>query len=235
MTPKHANTSGAMAYQQYANTVKAQSARSFVEQLTKKEQEQYSLARAIRAVLTNDRSQAGFEDEVSKALASAGHSLTTVNSILIPTELALERRDLNVSQAGAGGYLVSTTPYAEEIQAKRALPVIERLGARRITGLVGNVTLVKVGTGATTAWLPLESSAMTESGVVLGIVVLTPKTASAFLEVSRQLFLQSNVDEVIRRDLTSAYGVDRLRHDAGDLQVVGQPRAIQRWRARNHQ
>jgi len=65
------------------------------------------------------------------------------------------------------------------------------MGARRLTGLQGNVTIPKHSGAATAYWLTSETTEIDESQQTILQVVMTPKTVGAYTEISRQLLLQS--------------------------------------------
>lgn len=169
--------------------------------LSVREDKQYSLCRAIRGLLTNDLD--GFERELSDHYArKTGRKPSTANSVLIPLGL-IAQRDLTAASASGGGHLVGADN-GPVIDMLRARSVTARLGATILSGLVGNVALPKVSAGSTHTWLANEGSQAAESTPTTGQVLLTPRTVSAFVEVSRTLLLQSDAEAIIARDLASA-------------------------------
>src|SRR5690606_33415540 len=100
------------------------------------------------------------------------------------------RRDLTAAGPSGGGYLVATEAQGF-IEILRNRSVAFRMGARRLSGLSGNVTIPKQTGAGTAYWLATEASPATESNQTFGQVALTPKTASAYTEISRNLLLQS--------------------------------------------
>ena len=194
-------SAGSTAYTELQKSMHANSARALVENLTRKEIAGYSIGRAVRALLSQDRSLAGFEYAVSEEITrQSGRPGSTVNSLFVPTEI-LAKRDLTSGIASAGGNLVETE-LGPLIPALRARSVIARLGATVLPNLVGNLALPKYAAGASTNWLSTESSPATESTPLLSLVVLTPKTVVGFVEVSRNLLQQqSAADLIIGSDL----------------------------------
>lgn len=138
----------------------------------------------------------------SDPMATHGRQFGSPHSFLVPNEILFRdlRRDLQV--AGTGGYLVETTN-GDFLDALYPMLATARLGAQRLQGLVGNVTLPRQSAGTTAYWLTNESTQVTESQPTLGQVALTPKTVGAYTEVSRQLLLQSSpaVDTIVSREL----------------------------------
>lgn len=77
-----------------------------------------------------------------------------------------------------------------------------RLGVRVLSGLRGNVTVPKYGTGLTVGWVA-ENQAVPEGNMDFDSVSMTPKHVGGFTEMSRQLIQQSSpdVEQLVRDDL----------------------------------
>lgn len=77
-----------------------------------------------------------------------------------------------------------------------------KLGVRVLSGLRGNVTVPKYGTGLTVGWVA-EGSAVPEGNMTFDNVTMTPKHVGGFTEMSRQLIQQSSpdIEELVRDDL----------------------------------
>jgi HK97 family phage major capsid protein len=167
--------------------------------MTGKETERFSIAKAILAIVENDWGSAPFELDCSRAVAKKTGRVIENNRFYVPYEV-LEReievpihregrRDLSVGYGG-GAYLVDTTNVGF-IEMLRNRSVVMRMGARRLTGLQGNVTIPKHTGAATAYWLTAETTEITEANQTILQVVMTPKTVGAYTEISRQLLLQS--------------------------------------------
>ena len=172
---------------------------------------QYSLLRALNALTSPERHQrAGLEFDASRATAKMlgrDPDLADAHTLLIPPEI-LQRpniqRDLNTIAAGEGGFLVETTNVSfTELLRNRS--VVLRMGATRLSGLRGDVTIPKQTGSATAYWLSDETTDITESQPTLGQLPLTPKTAGAYTEISRKLTLQStpSAEGLVMRDLAA--------------------------------
>lgn len=177
--------------------------------MDKREVQKYSLMRAINALAnpTDAAAQraAAFERECSEAVASKMGK--AARGFFIPSEV--QRRDLNVGTAAAGGNLVATDLLTGSfIDILRNAMVIDRLGARMLTGLVGNIAIPKQ-TGAATAYWVAESGSPTESQQVFGQVTMSPKTVGAYTDISRRLILQSSMDVegMVQTDLATVLGL----------------------------
>ena len=177
--------------------------------------ERYSIQAAIKAAYTRDYSSrgAGLAREISQEIERSGVSRTKEQSILVPYS-ALEKRATYVtSSATTGGNLVETDLLAEDfIEALRNESLLLTLGARTMTGLVGNIDVPRRSGVSTGYWLSSETTAITQSESTFDQVSLAPKNYGILSKFSRQTLLQATpgIEELIRRDLqeTIAQGVD---------------------------
>lgn len=158
--------------------------------LTVDEARRFSFAKALIAASSGNWSNAGFELDCSRSIYDKLGKPIEPNKFCIPYEVQEGRRDLTVATASAGGYLVGTENQSF-IELLRNRTVVYRMGATRLPGLVGNVTIPKQTAAATPVWLANEASTVTESAQTFGQLALSPKTVGAYVEISRQLLLQS--------------------------------------------
>lgn len=198
--------------------------------LSAKETEQFSLVRAINACANKDWSKAGYELEVSRAVAEKMNKVNEPMKFFVPFEV-LQRgipgasggfqRDLTAGTTSAGGYLVETTNVGF-IEMLRNRSVCLRMGARELTGLVGNVAIPKQTAGATAYWLTNEATQATEGGLTFAQVSLTPKSVAAYVEISRQLLIQSSpgAEGIVTSDLAKQVA---LAADLAGLEGSGSP------------
>lgn len=214
--------------------------------LSGSEAQRFSLARAIVACKDQNWKDAGFELECSRAVAQRLGRIAEPTKFYVPfealersvqlpqeriTELALQaamgRRDLTVASAGAAGYLVGTENQGF-IEILRNRSVAFRMGARRLSGLQGSVTVPRQSAAATAYWLSSESTQITESQQTFVQMALSPKNVGAYTEISRQLLLQSSpaAEGIVTDDLAQVVAL------AADLAVLegsgagGQPTGI---------
>ena len=198
--------------------------------MPEKDVRQYSLWRAMNAVLSGDWKHAGLELEASKEIAARTSRMSNSKGFFVPLDVQHReqaRRDLTVASASGGGYLVGTENMSF-IEVLRNRSVAMRMGATRMPGLVGNVTIPKQTAGATAYWLANEGTAITEGALTFGQVALSPKTVGAYVEVSRLLMLQSSpaAESIVTADLAQQVAL------AADLAVLhgsgssGQPTGI---------
>ena len=177
--------------------------------LDKKEVKQYSVMRAINAMANPaDRAAqeaAGFERACSEAVAKINGK--SARGFYLPSDV--QKRDLTAGTNNAGGFSVATDLRAGDfISILRNAMVIDALGTRMLTGLVGNVAIPKQS-GAATAYWVAENSAPIESQQTLAQITLTPKTVGAFTDISRRLLLQSSIDveNMVQTDLAIVLGL----------------------------
>lgn len=185
--------------------------------MTTKEVEKYSFLKGIQAAVDGNWSKAGLELECARALFATGRfDQSNPHAFPIPADV-LEapidglKRDLTVAAASGGGYLVDTQNLSF-IEMLRNRSVLMLLGAQRLTGMKGNVSIPRQTASATAYWLANESTPTTESQPTFGQLAFTPKTAAAYTEISRLLLLQGSpsAEALVRSDLaeTVALAID---------------------------
>lgn len=208
--------------------------------MSPRETREYSLVRAINAAIRNDWRGAELELEASEAtaqrlgrqpqgffvpfdyLANGGGE----RSVQVRTEHGFqfvpERRDMSAGTDGAGGYTVATDLLASSfIDLLRNAMMVQRAGARMLTGLVGDVAIPRQAAGATAYWVA-EGSAPTKSAMTSAFdqVTMAPKTVGAWADITRKLLMQSSLDieALVRQDLATvlALEIDRAAlHGSG--------------------
>ncbi len=182
------------------------------------ETKRYSLFRAMRAAAENDWTGAGLELEASQEVQKrlGERSARGKRSFFVPFEVQARagmagQRDLTAGTASAGGFLVATQNQSF-IEILRGRSVTMGLGATRLSGLNGNVTIPRQTGAGTAYWLANEATAITEGDQVFNQMSLTPKNVGGYTEVSRQLMMQSDpsAEMIVMNDLGAivALGVD---------------------------
>lgn len=120
---------------------------------------------------------------------------------------------------GPGSNIIGTDLLGGEfIDILRAQVVVQRMGARVLSGLVGNTDIPKLKASASAGWFA-ENSAITPSDHQFSKVSLTPKHVGAITEFSRNMLLQStpDIEQLVRADFASilAQAVDRAAIQGG--------------------
>jgi HK97 family phage major capsid protein len=104
------------------------------------------------------------------------------------------------------------------IDILRSKLIVRSLGARVLSGLVGNVDIPKLQASATAAWVA-ENAAIGATDPQLTQVQLTPRHVGARTEFSRNMLLQSSpdVEALLRDDFAAilARAVDRAAINGG--------------------
>jgi HK97 family phage major capsid protein/HK97 family phage prohead protease len=182
--------------------------------LTANEQRNYSLVRAINAQVSGNWDSAGFERECSVAIAQRAGKDTA--GFFMPMNIRMGgdavRAPYAVGAAGTGGNLVATDLMAGSfIDLIRNRARVAQLGARFLSGLVGNVAIPRQITGSTAYWVA-EAGAVTESEGTFDLVSLSPKTLGARSQMTRQQLAQGtpDIEALARADLaaTIALAID---------------------------
>jgi len=141
------------------------------------------------------------------------------------------KRTMDSVTGTKGAELVFDRP-GDLIEFFRNRSVVTRLGARRLTGLVGPITFPKQTGGMTFYWMPENGGVdVTASDITLGLVTLAPKTVMGASKVSRQLVIQApssgiDVENMIRDEFAIGHEleVDRVcLHGTG---ASGQPTGV---------
>jgi HK97 family phage major capsid protein len=145
--------------------------------------------------LAGMKADVGFEREVTEEAAKQRGK--PAEGIIIPFGVLANRA---MDTLGSPG--VVATNFGEYIDLLRSKYVIGRLGVTFLPGLVGNVALPKMTTGATGYWVA-EAEDVTGSTPILGQVQGTPHTAGALVDISRTLLIQStpSAEELVRNEI----------------------------------
>lgn len=164
---------------------------------------EFSLRRAICMSVPDlaQRVDCGREREISDELARrAGRAF---NGIAVPMSIFLVPLEKRVmTGAGEGANIIATDLRGDQfIDSLRAALVVRRLGARILSGLIGNLDLPKISTSVAASWVA-DNAAITAADPDLTKVSLSPKHAGMITEFSRSTLLQSSpdVEQLLRMD-----------------------------------
>lgn len=155
-----------------------------------------SVLKVIQAQ-TEGRSLDGAEAEYARE--AERRSGRKAEGAFVPMQ-ALEQRANTTSSAPE---LVGTDHRAQDyIAPLRDRLLARQLGVRVLSGLHGNVSIPKFGTGLATGWVA-EGGAVPEGNMTFDNVTLTPRHVGGKTEMSRQLIQQSApaIEQLIRDDL----------------------------------
>lgn len=124
-----------------------------------------------------------------------------------------------VTGAGEGSNLIATDLRGDQfIDVLRAKMVVRRLGARVLSGLVGDVDLPKLASSASVAWVA-DNAALTPGDPDFAKVEMSPKHAGVVTEFSRSTLLQSSpdIEQLLRSDFAQllAQALDQVALKGG--------------------
>lgn len=215
--------------------------------MSNSEIERYSLTRAILR-RGEGRPLDGIEREASDAIAKKiGRN---PNGFFIPGDVAIRgfaeskriakndqqrmSQDVQMIRAlvsnvqGAGGALVGTDLMGSSlIELLRNAMFVMQMGARSITGLVGDVAIPRQTGGATAYWLG-QGAALTRTQQVVDQLALTPHRLAAATAYDKQLLAQSSVsvEAFVREDLSAILAIEKDRVALNGSGTAGEPLGI---------
>ena len=161
--------------------------------LTEKEAEEFSLSRAISAIVSGDWSEAGYELECSRAAAKAQGKLQTRSNIFVPAEVLTRAAGANAVTAAGNPSLVNRTKVGF-MDVLFNNTIAQRLGVQYMTGLNGVIELPKF-TSAVQARFVDEGQDGTIDAITSGVVELKPRTLVALAELTRSMVLNGTAME----------------------------------------
>lgn len=186
--------------------------------------QQYSVLNAIRK-MAEGRPLDGLESEAS--IATAKLINRQAQGFFIPQDV-LMRRSLTAGVSTAGGFTVdSQVLVGSLIELLRNKPMIAQLGARTLSGLVGNVVIPRL-TGAATAYWLAETGTISEADPALGGLGLTPHKLQNFLGISKDFLRQTSpdVENLILEDIITGIAVEKDRCAINGGLNIGEPMGI---------
>ena len=152
----------------------------------------YNLLNVVRSMVAAHEGKTtgvdvGFEREISDEIARRSHK--DAKGYFIP-DVALTRA---FDKASAAAALVATdTLFGDAIAALVAETVLGKAGVSTLTGLVGDISIPKLGS-ATAYWVTSEGGDATETTPSIGQVTGTPHTIGAYTDITRKLLNQSGI------------------------------------------
>jgi len=177
-----------------------------------KDLQRYSVLKLFRAVATGNFKQAGLERELSNAIAERTGKdpdgcYVSPEALGFGIRQQLERQMLMRQQAagtaGKGAELIATELHSELfIEALRAKAMLGGLGARYMSGLVGNLDIPKHAGSATFYWVGEDGEA-TDSDLSFTTVQMSPHTVATAVPMTRRMMIQStpDIEALVRNDI----------------------------------
>lgn len=166
----------------------------------------YNLLRALNLQMRGKRLD-GLEAEMhQEAEQEAQRSNINLDGFGIPSMFFKPaKRDMTAGTANQGGNTVQTT-VSDLIPYLWPRTTVEQLGATVLTGLTSNIQFPTQSAVPTGTWEG-ETDANAESSPTFGTVTLQPNRVGTYVDVSKQLIVQSSVpglDRVVTRDIERA-------------------------------
>ena len=158
-------------------------------------EQRVSLLKVLQAAMEG-RALTGAEAEY--AAETERRTGRKAQGVFVPASLFEKRATLTTTTPE----LIGTDHRADQFIAPfRDALLARRLGVRVLSGLRGNVSIPKYGTGLSVGWVA-ENQAVPESNLDMDSVTLSPKHAGGVTELSRQLIQQSDpsVEQLVRDD-----------------------------------
>lgn len=189
------------------------------------EVQEYSLARAVAAVISGDWSNAGLERSASEAIAK--RSGATPSGFFVPLDV-FQKRDFLAGDATGAGAIIPTElrpdMYTDVLRKQLALA---KLGAVFLPGLTSNVAIPRKTAPGTFTWVT-EVAGATETAPTMGQITLGPKRITSFVEYSKQSIIQSAmaVEPLLRKDLLDGLAIEIDNAGLNGTGTGGQARGL---------
>lgn len=182
---------------------------------------QFSLRAAIASQVPDiaPNIDTGREREISAELQRRG-MVPSSGGVMVPLAV-FEQRVITTALPGGGpgSNLVATDHLGNQfIDILRARMITRGLGARVLSGLVGNVSIPGLKASGTAEFIA-ENAALTGGDHEFRSVTMSPKHVGALTEFSRNMLLQTSpdIEQLIRADFADilAQGLDRASIQGG--------------------
>lgn len=170
----------------------------------------YSITRAANNAITGrmDGVEGELAIEERKSMQAMGLN-TDLRAVQVPAwVLASEKRDMTAGTVGEGGYTVQTDVQSI-VDVLLPMMVLGQLPVQRFSNLTGNLQFPKATTAYSANWAT-ENGNSTEKSPAFGVLTLSPKRLTAFIQVSNMLMQQSSasIDTFVRNWLLNAQAIE---------------------------
>lgn len=163
--------------------------------MSEKEVKRFSFLRFLNALAhpSDPEAQRAAAFELECAAEASNVSKKEARGAMIPYDVLVAKRDMNVGTPGDGGNLVETVldsaSFIDILQNRLALV---QCGITMLPGLNGNIAIPRQTGGASHFWLA-ENGTPSESSATFDQIAMSPKTVGAYTEISRRLLKQSSI------------------------------------------
>lgn len=179
--------------------------------ISKGEQRGFSLVAAVRGITEKGAVQ-GYEKEVSDALCKRFGTEAPHMGFRAPMDMGYRvTGQYDTGTTSQGNELKFTEP-GSFIELLRNRSYVERLGARVISGLQGNVAFPRQTAAQSGSWVAEgPTTGVSLSAGTLDQLTMSPKTYQAAASMSRQLLIQGVIgaEEFIRADIANVHALAR--------------------------
>lgn len=169
-------------------------------------------------------------EDVTNANLAEDHGLDArgMDRVLDQVRQLQARSTLQASTQNLGGYLVGVDLLTGSlIELLRNKALVAQMGITNLSGLVNNVAIPRVLTGATTYWVS-EGGSISASNQTFGQLTLTPHRMGADVAYTKQLLVQASlsVEAFVRDDMAKQMAVELDRVYINGTGVGGEPVGI---------
>ena len=161
---------------------------------------EYSVGAVLRASVTGDWSNAGYEREMSQEAARSYPG--QARGLVVPASAILGHRATMTTSGNAAGAITTDLNSSLFIDKLRSASSVLAAGATVMTGMDRNFTVPKLAADATAAWL-VEGASVSDSAIDVNSISLSMKRVSASQTFTREALLQSqpSIDEIVRNSI----------------------------------
>lgn len=164
----------------------------------------FSIVRAI-SCMAHDGLRDGVEGEIAQEMAHQANTRHDPYRVLLPWGALMGNRAMIVGTGAQGGYLADGLAITIG-EALAGYSVAFDSGISTLQGLQTNVQVAQEAAAGVGYWIG-ETGTATASAPTFAAATLTPRNAGGYVEMSRQLLLQSpGVDEFVGRSLRRTIG-----------------------------
>jgi HK97 family phage major capsid protein len=172
------------------------------------EAKDFSIVRAINAVVNSSWKGAGLERAASEAVAKR-IGRESSGGFFFPLDARLTRSPYSTGGGNTGAALLATNLLASSfIEVLRNKVRVIELGATMLSGLVGNVDIPRRSAATPISWIG-EAGSLTDGEGTLDKLQLAPKTVGALSTISRNMLMQStpDIEMLVRSDMIAVLGL----------------------------
>ena len=190
----------------------------------------FSVTRALSQLATAgvlSGKEKEISDQTNRALYGGQRSAPAL-TVTVPASYLFAKRDLSPGTFGSGGALVGTTTMTSEmIELLRNKTVLEKAGARLLSGLVGNIAIPKQSGGATVYWLA-DGATSTKSDQAFGQVAMTPRRLVGQTAFDKALVANTSlsVESFVTGDIQKQMKIAKDAAGISGTGASGQPMGI---------